>query len=252
MRIIFLFLITILATQLWAHEVTLSGSYLEMQRRNETGRQAGVEGFIDLNSTQRIHLGGQYLERFDLYERIILVGFEQKFETFYLKADMELGHNGRILPHYRYSLGSGQSIFQGISFYEEFKTAKYTKTELNEFLFNVEIEKINSLVIIPMTRFGNANFIGPAGTQKLFSYGLKMMYYKEDLGQIWISGTKGQEPAQAVFGSFNEVIRSKSIATGVKYLWNSSISTSLSIDYTDYDLINNNFLTTNFNTTWSW
>jgi hypothetical protein len=248
----FIFLLSLISFSAMAHEVTVMGSYLEMQRYNKTGRQAGLDGHVDLNDSQRLHIGGQYLERFDLFERIALIGFEQKFENFYLKADAEFGHNGRILPHYRYSVGSGQSLFQGISLYEEFRTAKYTQTELNEVLFNVEIEKIPSVVLIPMTRFGNAHFTGPNGTKKLFTYGLKAMYYKEDLGQVWVSATKGQEPAQAVIGSFNEVLRSKSIATGVKYIWNASLNSGLAIDYTDYDLINNHFLTTTLTTTWSW
>ncbi len=252
MKLIVLLFTTLIATSVFAHEITFTGSYLELQKQNKSGRQAGVDGYIDLNDKQRLHLGGQYLERFDLYERLVVVGFEHHFEKFYLKANAEFGNDGKILPHYRYSVASGQSLFEGISLYEEFKTAKYTQTELNEFLFNIEIEKIRSVVLIPMTRFGNANFSGPAGTKKLFTYGLKAMYYKEDLGNIWLSATKGQEPAQAVLGSFNAVLRSKSVASGVKYIWNSNLNSGLSVEYTDYDLINNQFLTTTFNTTWSW
>lgn len=235
-----------------AHEVTANASYLQMQRYNKSGRQAGLDGYIDLNSNQRIHLGGQYLERFDLFERIALVGFVQKFENSYMKVDAEFGHNGRILPHHRFSIGGGQAILPGISLYEEFRTAQYTKTQLNEVILNVEIEKIPSIVIIPMIRLGNANFRDPNGTQKLFTYGLKGLYYKEDVGQVWVSLTKGQEPAQAVIGSFNEVLRSKTVAVGGKYSWNSSLSSGLAVDYTDYDLINNQFMTTTLTTTWSW
>lgn len=252
MKLITILILSIFSITALAHEITLSGSYLELQRQNKTGRQAGIDGYFDLNDKQRLHLGGQYLERFDLYEHLFAVGFEHHFESFYLKANAEFGNDGKILPHYRYSIASGQSIFEGISLYEEFKTAKYTQTELNEFIFNIEIEKIKSVVLIPMTRFGNANFSGPAGTKKLFTYGLKAMYYQEDLGNIWISATKGQEPAQAVLGSYNKVLRSKSLASGLKYIWNSNLNSGLSIEYTDYNLINNHFLTTTLNTTWSW
>ncbi len=250
----FLFSILLLATSslTLAHEVSVTGQYLKMNRYNKSGRQIGVDGYVNINDNDRLHIGGQYLERFDLHERIALLGYEKKFENYYLKLDAELGHNGGILPHYRYSIGSGQSLFEGISLYEEFKTSRYTKTELNEFLLNVEIEKISSLVLIPTIRLGNANFTGPNGTKKLFTYGLKALYYKEDLGNIWISATKSQEPAQAVFGSFNEVLRSKTAAIGAKYLWNSDLSTSASVEYTDYDIIRNQFITTTLTTTWSW
>lgn len=252
MKFILLLALLLTSSLLWAHEVTVSGSYLKMQKQNKSGRQVGVDGHVDLNDSQRLHLGGQYLERFDLFERLALVGFEQKFENYYLKFDAEFGHNGRILPHHRYSVGSGQSLFEGISLYEEFRTAQYTKTQLNEFIFNIEIEKIPSIVLIPTIRLGNAHFTGPNGTQKTFTYGLKVLYYREDVGQAWISLSKGQEPAQAVLGSFNEVLRSKTAAVGGKYIWNSSLSSGLSFEYTDYDLIKNQFVTTTLTTTWSW
>lgn len=252
MKYFFLTLFLLSALTASAHDITVMGSYLKMQRYNKSGRQTGIDGHVDINDRQKLHLGAQYLERFNLFERMALVGFEQKFEDFYVKFDAEFGHNGRILPHHRFSIASGQSLFQGISLYEEFRTAQYTKTQLNEFIFNLEIEKISSFVLIPSVRLGNANFTGPSGTQKLFTYGLKALYYREDTGQVWIGLTKGQEPAQAVLGSFNEVLRSKTAAIGGKYNWNSLVNSGLSFEYTDYDLIKNQFVTTTLTTTWSW
>lgn len=252
MKFVFLLFIMMGNTLAFAHEVTVTGSHISLQRQNSSGRQLSAEGYANLNDNQRMRLGAQYLERFDLYERIFLVGFEQRFESFYVGANAEYGHNGRILPHHRFSLLSGQAVAPGISFYEEIRTAEYTATTLDEVILNMEIEKIKSVVIVPMTRFGRAKFKSPSETKTLFGYGLKWIYYRENIGQAWFSVFRGQEPAQVVLGSFNEVLNSKSIATGIKYEWNESITSGLSVDYTHYDLINNHFLTTSLTTTWRW
>ena len=245
-----LFFLFVLSSNVFAHEINLSASHVSLRRQHSSGRQALVDSFIDLNDHQRLRLGAQYLERFDLYERLFLVGFEHKFESFYVNANAEYGHNGRILPHQRYSIGSGQAFLPGLSFYEELRTAEYTGLRLDEVLLNMEIEKIQSIIFVPMVRLGKAHFKSPSGDKNLFGYGLKAIYYKENIGQVWVGVFKGQEPAQIVLGRFNEILKSTSVSAGVKYEWNESLSSGLSIEHTDYSLINNQFITTTLSTSW--
>ena len=235
-----------------AHEVQFVTQHIKLNRQNKSAWQTDFLAKAILSPRWEAGLQATYLERFDLYENRAgaFVVFSPLpnliIEARYLKGDSE----AEILAQDQYSLSLYQSLTDGISPYLLYQNSLYSITHLQTIRLGLEIEKIRSLIIIPQVMLGQAQFKDPTEVREVNSFGLKVIYYQEQLYSFSLYGYKGIEASQALVGRSSQTIETKTVGVGGGYYFFNSIKTELLFDYTDLGKLNNQFLTSTLNLVW--
>jgi hypothetical protein len=143
------------------------------------------------------------------------------------------------------------ALADGISPYLLYQNSLYSITHLQTMRLGIEIEKIRSLIIIPQVMLGQAQFKDPTEVKEVNSFGLKVIYYKEQIYSLSAYAYKGVEAAQAIVGRSSETIETKSVGVGAGYYFFHDIKTEFIFDYTDLGELDNQFLTSTLNLVWT-
>ncbi len=251
-RLIPLF-IAFLSTSAFAHEVQLVTQHIKLNRQNESAWQTDVLAKAILSPKWETGLQGTYLDRFNLYERRVgaFVVFNPRpnitFEARYLKGDSD----AEILARDHYSLSLNHALAAGISPFLLYQNSLYSITHLQTIRFGIEIEKFANIIIIPQVMTGQAQFKDPTEVNEVNSYGLKLIYYKEQQYSFSLFSYRGREASQAIIGRASDTIDTKNIGAGAGYYFHPSLKSEFLFDYTDLGELDNQFLTSTLNLVWS-
>lgn len=253
MRRLISILALFLSTSTFAHEVQLITQHIKVNRQNETAWQMDALAKAVVNPKFEFGLQGTYLERFDLYERragafaIFNPAPTLTFELRYLKGSEDV----EILAHDAYSVSMYHALSAGLSPFISYQNSLYTITHLQMIRLGIEIEKIQNIIIIPQVMIGQAQFDSPSEVREVNNFGLKVIYYREQLYSLQAYAYKGTEAAQVIVGRSNKIIETKSAGVGAGYYLLPDVKTEVLFDYTDLGELDNQFLTTTLNLVWA-
>ena len=241
-----------LSVTAFAHEAQLVTQHIKLNRQNKSAWQTDFLAKAVLSPKWEAGLQATYLERFDLYENRAgaFVVFSPvpnlTIEARYLKGDADV----EILARDQYSLSLYQALSDGNSPYLLYQNSLYSITHLQTIRLGLEIEKISSLIFIPQVMLGQAQFKDPTEVREVNSYGLKIIYYKEQLYSLSLYTYKGIEASQSLIGRSSQTIETKTIGFGGGYYFFNNIKTEFLVDYTDLGKLDNQFLTSTLNFLW--
>lgn len=244
--------IAFLSTSVLAHEVQVLGQHIKLNRQKESAWQSDVLAKAVVSSKWEVGLQATYLDRFNLNERragvfaFLKPNTNLTFEMRYLKGDSD----SEILARNQYSFILYHALTQGISPHLFYQNSLYSITHLQTLRFGIEIEKIANLIIIPQVMLGQAQFKDPTEVREVNSYGLKIIYYKEQQHAFSVFSYKGTEASQAIIGRSSQTIATQTIGGSVSYYFIPDVKTEFIFDYTDLGKLDNQFLTSTLNLTW--
>jgi hypothetical protein len=235
-----------------AHEVQLITQAIKINRQNENAWQTDLIGKAVLSRKWEAGLQGTYLERFDFFEkRAGIFAFYKPHDDLTLELRYLKGQDTEILAHDQYNLNLYYSFLPGIAPYVLLRNSLYSVTHLQTMSLGVEIEKLTSWILIPQVTFGKARFDSPREARDVHNVGLKLIYYKESNFSLFGFAYKGKEAAQGVIGASNQTIDTSTGGFGGSYYVNADLKGELIFDYTDYEQIHNQFLTSTLNLVWA-
>jgi hypothetical protein len=245
--------ILFLSTTVFAHEVQFVTQHIKLNRQNQSAWQNDILAKATLTQKWEAGLQATYLERFDLYEQragafVVFTPIPNLIlEARYLKGDSE----AQILAQDQYSLSLYQALSEGISPYLLYQNSLYSITHLQTLRLGLEIEKIRSFIFIPQVMLGQAQYKDPTEVREVNSYGLKIIYYKEQLYSFSFYAYKGIEASQTLIGRSSQTIETKTVGVGAGYYFFNNVKTEFLFDYTDLGKLDNQFLTSTLNLVWS-
>ncbi len=251
-RLISLFIL-FLSTSLFAHEVRLTNQHLKLNRQQQSAWQSDVRAKATFSEKLEAGLSATYLERFDLFEkRAGVFALYSPSELLTIEAQYIKGIDEvEILPQHHYQLTAYHALKMGMSPFVTYANRLFSVTHVQSLNTGVEIEKIQNIIIIPQIMIGQARFNNAAEIEQIYNFGLKAIYYQENKYSFSLYGFKGTEASQGVFGKSNTLINTLTGGAGVGYYFTADIKTEFLFDYTDYDEINNQFLTSTLNLVWT-
>ena len=138
----------------------------------------------------------------------------------------------------------------GYSPFLTYRHAQYSVTDVNSFQAGLEIEKIRNIILIPQALLGSATFKSPADTKGIYNIGLRAVYYQEKIFSLFAFGFMGKEASQGIIGKSNILVDTKTFGGGAGYHITQDFRGELIVDHTDYEDLNNQFITTTLNLIW--
>lgn len=234
-----------------AHEVQLVSQYVDLGKNGGRGIQEDLIGRIDLNRKWKVGAQGTYLERFDLYEK--RAGGSVQYrpnEALTIEARYLQGMGNDILAEKDGYLAAYYAMAPGLSPYFIYRHADYSVTDLDTYQMGIEIEKISHIIIVPQLLLGNATFTTPSETRAVYNAGVRAIYYEESKYSVFAFALKGKEASQGIIGKSNILIDTLSLGGGAGYNFTQNMKGELIFDHTDYDELNNQFMTTTLNLVW--
>lgn len=256
MKILFLALLFLSTTLLHAHDIALVTQHVAVKRQSESAWQQDILGRAVLNRVLDVGLQATYLERFEQYENryggflIYHPTTNLTLEGRYLHGDQD----NEILPRDEFDMSAYYSVAKGLTPFLVFRDARYSVTDLSTLDLGLEIEKIPHLIIIPKVMFGSATFKAPAQTKNVHNLALRVMYYKEKSYSLFVYGSAGKEAAQGIVGDAGPrssvLVDTLTGGIGAGRFLLPNLRAELLVDHTDYDELNNQFLTTTLHLRW--
>jgi hypothetical protein len=246
-----LFALVFLSTSVLAHEIQLITQYIQIQRQNETGWQQDILGKYTLSRKFDLGIQGTYLERFDLYENRV-GGFlnYHPFDSLTLNLGVLYGDDNEILPEFQYALSAYYAATEGVSGFLSYRDNRYSVTRLHTVNMGVELEK-SGFILIPQLMLGRATLESPTETKNVQNYGIKAIYYKENIYSVFLFAHRGIEASQGIIGASNLLVDTRTGGFGGSYNFIPELKTEIIVDYTDYEQLKNQFLTTTLNLVWA-
>lgn len=249
MQRIVLFLTVFLSSHsAYAHELQSITQHVNLRKQDESGLQQDLIARFNLNRKFDIGVQGTYLERFDLYENRV-GGFvtARPLDGWTLEARYLQGIGNEILPEKDFIFTAYHSFTQGLSPFLTYRDARYSLTHLHALNLGIEIEKIQNIILIPSIMTGKATFKDPADTKDVYSFGLRVVWYKEAHYSFSLFSYKGKEASQAVIGRSSELIDIFSGGLSAAWHFSPEWRAELVFDHTDYDELQTEFHTTTLN-----
>lgn len=231
----------------------LSTQHLSITRQNETGWQHDLSGKHDLDRKTYVGLTGTYLERFSFFEKRYgaFVGHKVN-DRLSVEARYYLGEgDNEILPREQKILSAYYSLARGLTPFLFYRDNRYSVTRVHEARFGMEIEKISNIILIPQVMLGKATFESPAGTESIYNYGLRAMYYEEKKYTAFVFGYTGKEASQGIVGASNILVDTRTAGLGGSWYFKDNFRAEFVFDHTDYEQLKNQFLTTTLNLYWT-
>lgn len=247
-----LFVLLLLPGLVFAHEVALITQHISLKKQHQSGWQQDVIARAAVSRNFDIGLQASYLERFDLYENrlggnlIYHPTNRLTLEARYLRGKS----SNEILPLDQFDFSAYYALFKGYTPFLFFRDARYSITDLQTLSFGLEIEKIPHFIIIPQLMFGSASFESPSDSKNVHGLSLKVMYYVEKKFSLFAYGSSGKEASQGIVGQGNLLVDTLTGGLGGGYFLAPDLRGELFIDHTDYQELNNQFITTTLQLRW--
>jgi hypothetical protein len=254
LKIIFIFMMMLLWTSnaLLAHDVRLLTQVLRINRQQETGWQSEILARANVNRRFDLGAHANYLERFNQHDRAAgpYAAWRPKdwlaLEGGYLK-----GGDNEILPREQYYLNAYYALEPGYSPFLLFRQARFSVTQLQATTLGIEIERMKRLIFIPQVMLGKVTFTSPGHSEEIYNYGLRAIYYVEKFWSVFLYGHMGREASQGIIGRSSILVDTMTGGLGGSYHLTPHLRAEVAFDYTDFNQLNNQFLTSTFNLTWS-
>lgn len=248
-----LLLILFLSTStVFAHDVALVTQHVAIRKQSISAWQQDVLARAVVSPVLDLGLQATYLERFDFHENryggflIYHPSTALTVEGRYLRGERE----NEILPKDEYNISAYYALAPGFTPFLIYRDVDYSITELHTLNLGLEIEKIRHFIIVPQVMFGSATFERPSETKNVHNVGLRIMYYREQDYSLFIFGSKGEEASQAIIGRRSILVSTLTGGAGAGYFVTPALRAELLVDHTDYEEINNQFLTTTLQLRW--
>lgn len=251
MRLLLIFA-ALFSVHVSAHEIQSITQHVDIKKQKETGWQQDV--LATFNLSKKVTAGAQatYLERFSFYEKRagLSLGYRPD-EKWNLQFRYLQGMGNVILPEKQGIFSAYYSLASGLTPFVYLRDTRYSLTHLNTAQVGLEIEKIKHIILVPSVMFGKATFNSPSKTDDVQNFGLRAIYYIDQLFSLAVFGFKGREASQGIIGQSTVLVDTTSAGiSGMTYFMQNKLRAELTIDHTDYDQLHNQFLTTTLNLTW--
>ena len=240
-------------TALSSTDFFLSSHHLSITRQNETGWQHELSAKHDLGRKLSVGLNGTYLERFTLFEKRFgtVLGFRVS-DKLTFEARYYLGENdNEILPREQRILSAYYSAAPGLTPYLVYRDNRYSITRVHLLNLGMEIEKFANWILIPQLMAGRATIHSPAGTEDIYNFGVRAIYYVEKKFNAFVFSFQGREASQGIVGRSNLLVDTRSGGLGGSWYFSDNLRTEVVFDHTDYEQLKNQFLTTTLNLYWT-
>lgn len=247
------FIILLLSGTSLATDLLWSTQHISIRRQNKIGWQHELQLKQDLSRKIYAGIGGTYIERFSFYEKRFgaFVGMRPS-DRLTLEARWYRGENdNQILPRDQKILSAYYALAPGYTPYVVYRDYRYSVTRVHMANLGVEIEKLPNFILIPQVMAGTATFSSPAGTESIYNYGLRAMYYVEKKFTAFLFGFKGREASQGIVGQSNILVSTLSGGLGGSYFFRDDLRGELVFDHTNYKELKNQFHTTTLNLYWT-
>jgi hypothetical protein len=238
----------------YADEIQFSNQYIQINKQKSHGFQSTAVGVSEINNKWSLGLVANYLERFSLYEsRLGATATYRPNDLYSIEARFIKAESGsKILPQDQYRVTVYHRLSEGLSPFFTYQDSAYSITHLRTFNLGMEIEKLQNFIFIPQLMIGQAKFKDPIHSKEVNSIGLKVIYSVEQNYAYFLFANKAIESAQSIQGELAETVNTKTTGLGASYFLNSNLKLEGLFDYTDYEELENQFLTTTFNLTWTY
>jgi hypothetical protein len=238
----------VLAPALYAHEIISTTQHVNLVRQKQSGWQQDLVAKFDLSEKYSVGAQATYLERFEFFDER-LGGFFvfRPNEKWVLEARYLQGKGNEILPEKQTTLSAYHALGNGYVPFLFYRDSRYSVTKTHTVTAGAEIEKIPHFIFIPSAMIGQANFESPHETKDIYSYGLRMIFYREKNYGLTLFGFKGKEASQGIIGRSSQLVDTLSGGGGFNYYFTDDFRGDLIVDHTDYDQINRQFITTTLN-----
>ena len=235
-----------------AHEIQFSNQYIQINKQNTQGFQSTFIGRAEVNQKWSVGILANYLERFSLYEnRLGMLANYKPNDLFTIEARFIKAEGGtKILPQDQYRISVYHSLSEGVTPFLSYQDSTYSITHLQTLNFGIELEKIQNFIFIPQFMMGRAKFKDPIHNREVNGIGLKIIYSVENNYAFFLFANKGIEASQSVTGEAAKTLNTKTSGLGVNFYFNQTIKVEGLFDYTDYEELSNQFLTSTINLTW--
>ncbi len=246
-------IILLLSGTSFATDLFWSTQHIEIKRQNKIGWQHELQVKQDLSRKVYAGVGGTYIERFQFFEKRYgaFVGYKAS-DRLNLEARWYRGENdNQILPRDQKILSAYYAAAPGLTPYLVYRDYRYSVTRVHMANLGMEIEKIPNIILIPQVMAGKATFSTPAGTESIYNYGLRAMYYVEKKFTAFVFGYQGREASQGIVGQSNVLVDTRSGGFGGSYFFRDDLRAEFIFDHTDYRQLKNQFLTSTLNLYWT-
>lgn len=234
-------------------DLLLSSQNVSITRQNETGWQHELSVRTDVGRKTNAGLSGTYLERFSFFEKRF-GGFltYRPSDRLTVEGRYYLGENdNEILPREQRLLTAYYAAAPGYTPYLSYRDYRYSVTRVHMANLGMEIEKFANILLIPQVMAGRATFSTPAGTESIYNYGLRAMYYVEKKFTAFLFGYQGREASQGIVGRSNTLVDTRSGGGGGSWYFTDRIRAELVFDHTNYKQLKNRFITSTLNLYWT-
>ena len=228
-----------------AHEIRFTNQYVNMNKRDDTGWQHDLSFRYQVNEQWKVGAQGRLLEKFGQNEQALglLLNWKPKTEVSF-DFSYFTGNGNEILPKDDIILTTYWGMMAGLSPFLTIRKSDYTQTNIYSATLGMEFEKIINFIFVPQLMLGRAKFKSPSSTEGLYSFGLKGIFYKEEFYKLFAFYYRGKEASQGIIGASNFRVDTQSVGIGGAYYFTKDFAAELTVDYTDYDQLNDEYLTT--------
>ncbi len=237
-------LLTSMSMILHAHEIQSITQNINLRKQNQTGWQQDLIAKI---SSGAFIFGAQatYLDRFNLFEKRAggLLAYKSG-ERWNFELSFLAGIGVEILPQNDLTITTYYTLSPGLTPFAILRKAHYSQTKVPTSILGIEIEKISGFIFIPTCMLGKATFTDPAQTKDVFSAGLRVSYYEEEVFTISVFGYKGKEASQSIIGRSARLVNTLTGGASLRYHITKNTSAEITFDHTDYDELGTEFHTT--------
>jgi hypothetical protein len=235
-----------------AHEVRLISHFIKINRQNQTAWQTDVLAKATLN--RKFELGAQasYLERFNEQDRAAGPYLAWRVAPWLgLEAGYLQGSGNEIMAQNLLYINAYYALEPGYSPFLLYRSARYSVTQLQAATLGIEIERLKNLIFIPQVMLGKATFQSPGKTDDVYNYGMRVIYYVEGSFGVFTYAHMGKEASQGIIGRSSILVDTLTGGLGGSYVLRPDLKAELAIDHTDFAQLNNQFITTTLNLSWS-
>lgn len=248
MKFIFLFSTLLISQTLLSSEIQSTTQHIQLKKQDLTGWQQDFMFKTNLNQKLDIGFVSSYLERFSLYDHAYGAFFAYRLsDRLALEARYVQGMGNLILPERESNITAYYALMAGVAPFITIKDTRYSDTKVQSASLGLEIEKWPNIILVPQVMWGKSKFESNGTSEDVYSYGLKAIYYVEEKFSLFAFAYKGMESSQGIIGASNILIRTTTGGLGGSYNFSKSFKAELSVDHTDYRVLNNQFLTSTLN-----
>lgn len=245
---IFLFFVTTFA---WAHTIESRNQYWWIKGAETSSWRHDLVGEIQLKNSLEILTQLTYFDRFDLYDRQILLGIRKKTEKGVWEFTHTDGGRNKLLAIRDTSLQYGHGLTHGVSIWTGLKAQAFNTNEVHLATLGVEKEWRSGWFALSSINFGNATYFEPSQTSQIWGTQLRLGKQKEDHWKSWLFVARGEEAQALVALRQTRPLQVVSYGLGHEQIF-SRFKIMLQLERSYYKAVQNRFESALLSAKWDW